>query len=131
MKNILLILTTCMLASCKVTPKDGAYEKIVANDPVVGRASITCLQKPVHHQPTPVRLDKRDRRTHEVADQNDCMESELRKVAVKRAEKKDTIKINLKEKDNDEGVFIKSKKSDEFDLEKLEKLIKKKDQDKE
>ena len=50
---------------------------------------------------------------------------------MKRAEKKDTIKINLKEKDNDEVVFIKSKKSDEFDLEKLEKLIKKKDQDKE
>tara|TARA_Y100000748_G_C15196610_1_gene371735 strand:- start:233 stop:595 length:363 start_codon:yes stop_codon:yes gene_type:complete len=120
-----------MLVSCKVTPKDGAYEKIVANDPVVGRASITCLQKPVHLQPTPVRLDKRDRRTHEITDHNDCMESELRKVAVKRAEKKDSIKIDLKEKDNDEVVFIKSKKSDEFDLERLEKIIKKKNQDKE
>ena len=77
MKNIFLILVMSMLVSCKVTPKDGSYEKIIANDPIVGRASITCLQKPAHHQPVPVRIDKRDRRTQEVTDQYDCMESEL------------------------------------------------------
>ena len=131
MKNIFLILVMSMLVSCKVTPKDGSYEKIIANDPIVGRASITCLQKPPHHQPVPVRLDKRDRRTQEVTDQNDCMESELKKVAIDRAKKSDSIKVDLKEKDNDEITLIKSDKSDEFDLDKLEKLIKKKGQDRE
>ena len=131
MKNIFLILVMSMLVSCKVTPKDGSYEKIIANDPIVGRASITCLQKPAHHQPVPVRLDKRDRRTQEVTDQYDCMESELKKVAFERAKKNDSIKVDLKEKDNNEITFIKSDKSDDFDLEKLEKLIKKKGQDEE
>ena len=131
MKNIFLILVILMLVSCKVTPKDGSYEKIIANDPIVGRASITCLQKPAHHQPVPVRLDKRDRRTQEVTDQYDCMESELKKVAIERAKKSDNIKVDLKEKDNNEITLIKSDKSDEFDLDKLEKLIKKKGQDRE
>ena len=131
MKNIFLILVMSMLVSCKVTPKDGSYEKIIANDPIVGRASITCLQKPAHHQPVPVRLDKRDRRTQEVTDQYDCMESELKKVAIERAKKSDSIKVDLKEKDNNEITLIKSGKSDEFDLDKLEKLIKKKGQDRE
>ena len=131
MKNIFLILVMSMLVSCKVTPKDGSYEKIIANDPIVGRASITCLQKPPHHQPVPVRLDKRDRRTQEVTDQNDCMESELKKVAIDRAKKSDSIKVDLKEKDNNEVTLFKSDKSDDFDLEKLEKLIKKKGQDEE
>ena len=131
MKNIFLILVMSMLVSCKVTPKDGSYEKIIANDPIVGRASITCLQKPAHHQPVPVRLDKRDRRTQEVTDQYDCMESELKKVAIDRATKSDSIKVDLKEKVNDEIALIKSDKSDEFDLDKLEKLIKKKGQDRE
>ena len=131
MKNIFLILVMLMLVSCKVTPKDGSYEKIIANDPIVGRASITCLQKPAHHQPVPVRLDKRDRRTQEVTDQYDCMESELKKVAIDRAKKSDSIKVDLKEKDNNENTLIKSDKSDEFDLDKLEKLIKKKGQDRE
>lgn len=131
MKNIFLILVMSMLVSCKVTPKDGSYEKIIANDPIVGRASITCLQKPAHHQPVPVRIDKRDRRTQEVTDQYDCMESELKKVAIDRAEKSDSIKVDLKGKDNDEITLIKSDKSDEFDLDKLEKLIKKKGQDRE
>tara|TARA_B100000609_G_scaffold150965_1_gene122384 strand:- start:1821 stop:2216 length:396 start_codon:yes stop_codon:yes gene_type:complete len=131
MKNIFLILVMSILVSCKVTPKDGSYEKIIANDPIVGRASITCLQKPAHHQPVPVRLDKRDRRTQEVTDQYDCMESELKKVAIERAKKSDSIKVDLKEKDNNEITLIKSDKSDDFDLEKLEKLIKKKGQDEE
>ena len=131
MKNIFLILVMSMLVSCKVTPKDGSYEKIIANDPIVGRASITCLQKPAHHQPVPVRIDKRDRRTQEVTDQYDCMESELKKVAIDRAKKSDSIKVDLKEKDNNEITLIKSGKSDEFDLDKLEKLIKKKGQDRE
>ena len=131
MKNIFLILVMSILVSCKVTPKDGSYEKIIANDPIVGRASITCLQKPAHHQPVPVRLDKRDRRTQEVTDQYDCMESELKKVAIERAKKSDNIKVDLKEKDNNEITLIKSDKSDEFDLDKLEKLIKKKGQDRE
>lgn len=131
MKNIFLILVMSMLVSCKVTPKDGSYEKIIANDPIVGRASITCLQKPAHHQPVPVRLDKRDRRTQEVTDQYDCMESELKKVAIERDKKSDNIKVDLKEKDNNEITLIKSDKSDEFDLDKLEKLIKKKGQDRE
>ena len=131
MKNIFLILVMSMLVSCKVTPKDGSYEKIIANDPIVGRASITCLQKPAHHQPVPVRLDKRDRRTQEVTDQYDCMESELKKVAIDRAKKSDSIKVDLKEKDSNEITLIKSDKSDDFDLEKLEKLIKKKGQDEE
>ena len=131
MKNIFLILVMSMLVSCKVTPKDGSYEKIIANDPIVGRASITCLQKPAHHQPVPVRLDKRDRRTQEVTDQYDCMESELKKVAIERAKKSDNIKVDLKEKDSNEITLIKSDKSDEYDLDKLEKLIKKKGQDRE
>ena len=131
MKNIFLILVMSMLVSCKVTPKDGSYEKIIANDPIVGRASITCLQKPAHHQPVPVRLDKRDRRTQEVTDQYDCMESELKKVAIERAKESESIKVDLKEKDNNEITLIKSDKSDEFDLDKLEKLIKKKGQDRE
>ena len=131
MKNIFLILVMSMLVSCKVTPKDGSYEKIIANDPIVGRASITCLQKPAHHQPVPVRIDKRDRRTQEVTDQYDCMESELKKVAIERDKKSDNIKVDLKEKDNNEITLIKSDKSDEFDLDKLEKLIKKKGQDRE
>ena len=131
MRNIFLVLVMSMLVSCKVTPKDGSYEKIIANDPIVGRASITCLQKPAHHQPIPVRLDKRDHRTQEVTDQYDCMESELKKVAIERAKKSDNIKVDLEEKDNNEITLIKSDKADEFDLDKLEKLIKKKGQDRE
>ena len=131
MRNIFLVLVMSILVSCKVTPKDGSYEKIIANDPIVGRASITCLQKPAHHQPIPVRLDKRDRRTQEVTDRYDCMESELKKVAIERAKTSDNIKVDLKEKDNNEITLIKSDKADEFDLDKLEKLIKKKGQDRE
>jgi hypothetical protein len=131
MRNIFLVLVMSILVSCKVTPKDGSYEKIIANDPIVGRASITCLQKPAHHQPIPVRLDKRDRRTQEVTDRYDCMESELKKVAIERAKTSDNIKVDLKEKDNNEITLIKSDKADEFDLDKLEKLIKKKSQDRE
>ncbi len=130
MKNIFLILVMSMLVSCKVHQKM-VRMKDIANDPIVGRASITCLQKPAHHQPVPVRLDKRDRRTQEVTDQYDCMESELKKVAIDRAKKSDSIKVDLKENDNDEITLIKSDKSDEFDLDKLEKLIKKKGQDRE
>ena len=130
MKNVFLILSIFVLVGCKVTPKDGSYEKIIANDPIVGRASITCLQKPMHHQPVPVRLDKRDRQTQEVTDQYDCMESELKKVAIERAEKSNSMKVDLKERDDNEINLIKSNTSDEFDLDKLEKLIKKKGQDK-
>ena len=39
--------------------------------------------------------------------------------------------VDLKERDNNEINLIKSNTSDEFDLDKLEKLIKKKGQDKE
>ena len=41
------------------------------------------------------------------------------------------MKVDLKERDNNEINLIKSNTSDEFDLDKLEKLIKKKGQDKE
>ena len=85
----------------------------------------------MHHQPVPVRLDKRDRQTQEVTDHYDCMESELKKVAIERAEKSNTMKVDLKERDNNEITLIKSNMSDEFDLDKLEKLIIKKGQDKE
>ena len=55
----------------------------------------------------------------------------VKKVAIERAKKSDNIKVDLKEKDNNEITLIKSDKSDEFDLDKLEKLIKKKGQDRE
>jgi hypothetical protein len=122
MKKILLTITLSSLASCKVVPKDDGFQNIIPIDPAVGRASITCLQRPMNHQPIPAQLGKRDQRTIEVTDQNDCMESEMRKVALKNVDSKKNIKLD---------IVIKSDKSDDFDLEKLEKLIKKKGQDEE
>ena len=125
MKKILLTITLSSLASCKVVPKDDGFQNIIPIDPAVGRASITCLQRPMNHQPIPAQLGKRDQRTVEMTDQNDCMESEMRKVALKNVDSKKNIKS-----END-PIVIKSDKSDDFDLEKLEKLIKKKGQDEE
>ena len=125
MKKILLTITLSSLASCKVVPKDDGFQNIIPNDPAVGRASITCLQRPMNHQPIPAQLGKRDQRTIEVTDQNDCMESEMRKVALKN------VDINLNKKSENDPIEIESDKSDDFDLEKLEKLIKKKGQDEE
>ena len=61
------------------------------------------------------------------------MESEMRKVALKNVDSKKNIKldINLNKKSENDPIVIKSDKSDDFDLEKLEKLIKKKGQDEE
>ena len=133
MKKILLTITLSSLASCKVVPKDDGFQNIIPNDPAVGRASITCLQRPMNHQPIPAQLGKRDQRTIEVTDQNDCMESEMRKVALKNVDSKKNIKldINLNKKSENDPIEIKSDKSDDFDLVKLEKLIKKKGQDEE
>mgnify|MGYP006059511767 CR=1 FL=1 len=47
MKKILLTITLLSLASCKVVPKDDGFQNIIPNDPAVGRASITCLQRPM------------------------------------------------------------------------------------
>ena len=101
MKKILLTITLSSLASCKVVPKDGGFQNIIPNDPAVGRASITCLQRPMNHQPIPAQLGKRDQRTIEVTDQNDCMESEMRKVALKflknwRSKEADKDLFNIK-----------------------------------
>ena len=95
MKKILLTITLSSLASCKVVPKDDGFQNIIPNDPAVGRASITCLQRPMNHQPIPAQLGKRDQRTIEVTDQNDCMESEMRKVALKNVDSKKNIKFCL------------------------------------
>ena len=132
MKKIILIITLSSMANCKVVPKDDGFQNIIPNDPAVGRASITCLQRPMNHQPIPAQLGKRDQRTLEMTDQNDCMESEMRKVALKNVDSKKNIKldINLNKESENDPIVIKSDKSDDFDLEKLEKLIKKKDQDK-
>ena len=133
MKKILLTITLSSLASCKVVPKDDGFQNIISNDPAVGRASIICLQRPMNHQLIPAQLGKRDQRTIEVTDKNDCMESEMRKVALKNVDSKKNIKldINLNKKSENDPIVIKSDKSDDFDLEKLEKLIKKKGQDEE
>ena len=134
MRIIILVLSIIILSSCKAVPKDGAYADIIANDPVVGRASITCLQTPAHHQPIPITFDKKNQRTKEVTDANDCMESEMKKVTLERAKKPKDIKLEIdidkKRKDEKESIVI-SKDSEEFDLERLEKIIKKKDQVKE
>ena len=95
MKKILLTITLSSLASCKVVPKDDGFQNIIPNDPAVGRASITCLQRPMNHQPIPAQLGKRDQRTIEVTDQNDCMESEMRKVALKNVDSKKNIKLDI------------------------------------
>ena len=57
----------------------------------------------------------------------------MRKVALKNVDSKKNIKldINLNKKSENDPIEIKSDKSDDFDLEKLEKLIKKKGQDEE
>ena len=57
----------------------------------------------------------------------------MRKVALKNVDSKKNIKldINLNKKSENDPIVIKSDKSDDFDLEKLEKLIKKKGQDEE
>ena len=134
MKKIFLFILISLVTSCKTVPQDGAYANIISNDPVVGRASISCLQKPTHFQPVPIRLDKRDQRTAEVTDANDCIESELRKVALKKNENKKNIDVeidvNRKKKDQIESIIV-SEKSEEFDLKKLEEIIKKKNQIKE
>lgn len=134
MRIIFLVLSIIILSSCKAVPKGGAYADIIANDPVVGRASITCLQTPAHHQPIPITFDKKNQRTKEVTDANDCMESEMKKVTLERAKKPKDIKLEIdidkKRKDEKESIVI-SKDSEEFDLERLEKIIKKKDQVKE
>ena len=94
MKKILLTITLSSLASCKVVPKDDGFQNIIPIDPAVGRASITCLQRPMNHQPIPAQLGKRDQRTVEMTDQNDCMESEMRKVALKNVDSKKNIKLD-------------------------------------
>jgi hypothetical protein len=103
---------------------EGDFDKIIgADDPSFSRASLTCLQKPMNHQPHP---NNEDGRYQTVSSDASCMESELTKIAVKRANNKDEnkIQIYLKKK---KGIVVVNSDGNDFNFEKLEKLFKKKD----
>ena len=123
MKYTLLTSTTILFTSCMSVP-EGDFDKIIgADDPSFSRASLTCLQKPVNHQPHP---NNEDGRYQIVSSDASCMESELTKIAVKRANNKDEnkIQIYLKKK---KGIVVVNSDENDFNFEKLEKLFKKKD----
>ena len=103
---------------------EGDFDKIIgADDPSFSRASLTCMQKPVNHQPHP---NNEDGRYQNVSSGANCMESELTKIAVNRANKYDEnkIQIYLKKK---KGIVVVNNDESDFNFEKLEKLFKKKD----
>ena len=109
--------------SCMSVP-EGDFDKIIgADDPSFSRASLTCMQKPVNHQPHPNNEDGRDQT---ISSDANCMESELTKIAVNRANKYDEnkIQIYLKKK---KGIVVVNNDESDFNFEKLEKLFKKKD----
>ena len=123
MKYTLLTCTIIFFTSCMSVP-EGDFDKIIgADDPSFSRASLTCLQKPVNHQPHP---NNEDGRYQTVSSDASCMESELTKIAVKRANNKDEnkIQIYLKKK---KGIVVVNSDENDFNFEKLEKLFKKKD----
>ena len=123
MKYTFLISTIILFTSCMSVP-EGDFDKIIgADDPSFSRASLTCLQKPVNHQPHP---NNEDGRYQIVSSDASCMESELTKIAVKRANNKDEnkIQIYLKKK---KGIVVVNSDENDFNFEKLEKLFKKKD----
>ena len=123
MKYTLLTSTIILFTSCMSVP-EGDFDKIIgADDPSFSRASLTCLQKPVNHQPHP---NNEDGRYQIVSSDASCMESELTKIAVKRANNKDEnkIQIYLKKK---KGIVVVNSDENDFNFEKLEKLFKKKD----
>ena len=123
MKYTLLTSTIILFTSCMSVP-EGDFDKIIgADDPSFSRASLTCLQKPMNHQPHP---NNEDGRYQTVSSDASCMESELTKIAVKRANNKDEnkIQIYLKKK---KGIVVVNSDENDFNFEKLEKLFKKKD----
>ena len=123
MKYTFLISTIILFTSCMSVP-EGDFDKIIgADDPSFSRASLTCLQKPMNHQPHP---NNEDGRYQIVSSDASCMESELTKIAVKRANNKDEnkIQIYLKKK---KGIVVVNSDENDFNFEKLEKLFKKKD----
>ncbi len=122
MKYTLLASTIILFTSCMSVP-EGDFDKIIgADDPSFSRASLTCLQKPMNHQPHP---NNEDGRYQTVFSDATCMESELTKIAVKRANNKDEnkIQIYLKKK---KGIVVVNSDENDFNFEKLEKLFKKK-----
>ena len=59
MKYTLLTSTIILFTSCMSVP-EGDFDKIIgADDPSFRRASLTCLQKPMNHQPHPNNEDGR------------------------------------------------------------------------
>ena len=123
MKYTLLTFTIILFTSC-MSVTEGDFDKIIgADDPSFSRASLTCLQKPASHQPHP---NNEDGRYQIVSSDASCMESELTKIAVKRANNKDDnkIQIYLKKK---KGIVVVNNDENDFNFEKLEKLFKKKD----
>ena len=120
---MLLTSSIILFTSCMSVP-EGDFDKIIgADDPSFSRASLTCLQKPVNHQPHP---NNEDGRYQIISSDASCMESELTKIAVKRANNKDENKIQIYLKKKKGIVVVNSDKND-FNFEKLEKLFKKKD----
>ena len=77
----------------------------------------------MNHQPHP---NNEDGRYQTVSSDSSCMESELTKIAVNRANKYDEnkIQIYLKKK---KGIVVVNNDESDFNFEKLEKLFKKKD----
>ena len=74
MKYTLLTSTIILFTSCMSVP-EGDFDKIIgADDPSFSRASLTCLQKPMNHQPHP---NNEDGRYQTVSSDASCMESEL------------------------------------------------------
>ena len=123
MRYMLLTSSIILFTSCMSVP-EGDFDKIIgADDPSFSRASLTCLQKPVNHQPHP---NNEDGRYQIISSDASCMESELTKIAVKRANNKDENKIQIYLKKKKGIVVVNSDKND-FNFEKLEKLFKKKD----
>ena len=123
MKYTLLTSTIILFTSCMSVP-EGDFDKIIgADDPSFSRASLTCLQKPVNHQPHP---NNEDGRYQTVSSDASCMESELTKIAVKRANNKDENKIQIYLKKR-KGIVVVNSDENDFNFEKLEKLFKKKD----
>ncbi len=123
MRYMLLTSSIILFTSCMSVP-EGDFDKIIgADDPSFSRASLTCLQKPVNHQPHP---NNEDGRYQIISSDASCMESELTKIAVKRANNKDENKIQIYLKKKKGIVVVNSDKND-FNFERLEKLFKKKD----
>ena len=89
---------------------EGDFDKIIgADDPSFSRASITCLQKPINHQPHPNNEDGR----YQIASSDaTCMESELTKIAVNRANKYDENKIHIYLKKKKGIVVVNNDESD-------------------